>query len=112
MKILIAVITAGLLAACAAPVPMAGSGDSGLIVAGTLANANNPTEMALASIYSRLVVLRKRTANALRSGRLPVSEAERIQKLADEARALADAGQPQKAAEAVLKAEVYYDNVR
>ena len=42
-------------------VPLSGGAVSRSIVVGTLADANNPVEMATAPEYTRLAVLRQRT---------------------------------------------------
>ena len=54
-----------LLSASALAVPLSGGAVSLSIIVGTLADANNPVEMATAPEYTRLAVLRQRTTNTL-----------------------------------------------
>lgn len=75
----------------------ANAGSGGLFALGTLADANNPVEMALAPEYTRLAVVRTRTANRLKavanskesnadSIKSALYAATQVQQLADEAR--------------------------
>jgi len=75
----------------------AGAGSGGSFVIGTLADANNPVEMALAPEYTRLAIVRARTASRLRyianskeSNADPIKAAifaaMQVQQLADEVR--------------------------
>lgn len=86
-----------LAASALADVPLFGSANGGAIILGTLADAHNPVEMAVAPEYTRLAVLRQRTANRLHATvanfRIPADRlrgmleaANQIQRLADEAR--------------------------
>jgi hypothetical protein len=75
----------------------ANAGSGGSFVIGTLADANNSVEMALAPEYTRLAVVRTRTANRLKAIanskesdadaiKAAVYAATQVQQLADEAR--------------------------
>lgn len=75
----------------------ANAGSGGLFALGTLADANNPVEMALAPEYTRVAVVRTRTANRLKavanskesnadSIKSALYAATQVQQLADEAR--------------------------
>lgn len=75
----------------------ANAGSGGLFALGTLADANNPVEMALAPEYTRLAVVRHRTAGRLKalanskesnadSIKAALYAATQVQQLADEAR--------------------------
>lgn len=57
---------------------------------GTLADANNPVEMAVAPLYTRLITVRQRAAWMLKNDRIPVESAVEIQTLADAARQYLD----------------------
>lgn len=98
------ILTALMLAVMAVPalaVPLSGGAVSQSIIVGTLADANNPVEMATAPEYTRLAVLRQRTTNTLLAlagnPRVPkarlqiaVSIATSVQAEADTARRLLD----------------------
>lgn len=102
MKALYAFILILLLAASAFAAPLSGTATGGgPIIVGTLADANNPAEMAMAPEYTRLAVVRQRTARSL--NRLAASSetdpdrleaalfsASAVQRAADEARAKLD----------------------
>lgn len=90
-----------LLSASALAVPLSGGAVSRSIIVGTLADANNPVEMATAPEYTRLAVLRQRTTNALLALagdpsvpktrlQIAVSIATSVQAEADTARRLLD----------------------
>lgn len=75
----------------------ANAGSGGLFAIGTLADTNNPVEMALAPEYTRLAVVRTRTANRLKAIanskesnadaiKAALYTATQVQQLADEAR--------------------------
>lgn len=75
----------------------ASAGSGGSFVIGTLADANNPVEMALAPEYTRLAIVRARTASRLRyianskesnvdSIKAAIFAAMQVQQLADEVR--------------------------
>ncbi len=75
----------------------ANAGSVGSLSIGTLADANNPVEMALAPEYTRLAVVRTRTANRLKALansketdadaiKAALYAATQIQQLADEVR--------------------------
>ncbi len=75
----------------------ADAGSGGSFAIGTLADANNPAEMALAPEYTRLAVVRARTASRLRyianskesnvdSIKAAIFAATQVQQLADEVR--------------------------
>lgn len=75
----------------------ASAGSGGSFVIGTLADANNPVEMALAPEYTRLATVRARTASRLRyianskesnvdSIKAAIFAAMQVQQLADEVR--------------------------
>ena len=75
----------------------ASAGSGGSFVIGTLADANNPVEMALAPEYTRLAIVRARTARRLRyianskkanvdSIKAAIVAAMQLQQLADEIR--------------------------
>lgn len=75
----------------------ASAGSGGSFVIGTLADANNPVEMALAPEYTRLAIVRARTASRLRyianskesnadSIKAAIFAATQVQQLADEVR--------------------------
>ena len=87
------------------------AGSSGSFVIGTLADANNPVEMALAPEYTRLAVVRTRTANRLKAivnskeGNADVIKAAlyaatQVQQLADDARRDLDGLSQRKAVDA------------
>lgn len=98
------VLTALMLAVMAVPalaVPLSGGAVSRSIIVGTLADANNPVEMATAPEYTRLTVLRQRTTNTLLALagdpsvpktrlQIAVSIATSVQAEADTARRLLD----------------------
>lgn len=132
------VLTALMLAVMAVPalaVPLSGGAVSRSIVVGTLADANNPVEMATAPEYTRLAVLRQRTASLL-SGlaadpvvtpiqlRSALIFGASIQANADAARKLLDDTNGTKvltpriseaiaqAREGITRAEITYDNLR
>lgn len=98
------VLTALMLAVMAVPalaVPLSGGAVGRSIVVGTLADANNPVEMATAPEYTRLAVLRQRTTNTLLALagdpsvpkarlQIAVSIATSVQAEADTARRLLD----------------------
>lgn len=102
------ILTALMLAVMAVPAlaaPLSGGAVGRSLIVGTLADANKPVEMATAPEYTRLAVLRQRTALLLprvaadptvttEALRDVLSVAVAIQANADEARALLDqAGQ-------------------
>ena len=98
------VLTALMLAVMAVPAlaaPLSGGAVSRSIIVGTLADANNPVEMATAPEYTRLAVLRQRTTNTLLALagdpsvpktrlQIAVSIATSVQAEADTARRLLD----------------------
>lgn len=98
------ILTALMLAVMAVPalaVPLSGGAVSRSIIVGTLADANNPVEMATAPEYTRLAVLRQRTTNTLLALagdpsvpkarlQIAVSIATSVQAEADTARRLLD----------------------
>lgn len=123
------------LAATASAVPLAGWATSRAVIVGTLADANNPVEMATAPEYTRLAVLRQRTANVLADLaldplatpfqiRAALDFGVSIQAEADAARKLLDGTNGTKvmtqeifdaisqAREGITRAEVAYDNLR
>lgn len=102
------ILTALMLAVMAVPAlaaPLSGGAVGQSLIVGTLADANKPVEMATAPEYTRLVVLRQRTARLLpklsadpslttEQLRDALSVALAIQSFTDEARSLLDqAGQ-------------------
>ena len=104
----------------------------GVIVLGTLAGANDPGVMAVTPEYTRLAVVRQRTAQRLRALvgsdadpdaiRASIFAATRVQQLADEARgrldglARAKSDDPkfrqslEEARETISRAETLYDS--
>lgn len=57
---------------------------------GTLADSNNPADMAAASVYTRLALYRQRAAAYLRNGLIPISQAKAVQAIADTIRSHLD----------------------
>lgn len=102
MKAVYAFVLAFFLSAHAFAAPLSGGAVSGSFHAfATLADANNPVDMAVAPEYTRLAVVRSRTArwlNALTTSseqdadklRSAIFTANAIQRYADEARAKLD----------------------
>lgn len=102
--------------------PLSGNAvGGGIQMFGTLADANNPVEMAVAPEYTRLAVVRSRTArwlNALTTStsqdadklRNAIFSANAIQKYADEARAKLDWLAQSKKDDSAFRAEL--DKVR
>ena len=118
-----------LMALCAFPAfaeneALSGNAQSKSVIVGTLADANNPVEMACAPEYTRIAVLRQRTAIALRAAPSSsgVDAAKRIQQEADASRTLLDAISSEKevtpgvaetlsvARAAILRGETTYDH--
>ena len=85
------VATVALLAACSStPQPLNGAAEAGgLIVVGTL--ATNPCEMRTAPVYTAAQVAVERATHAVRSGALPVAQAEAVLTLGRRAKADLDA---------------------
>lgn len=123
------------LAVTASAVPLSGGAITGSSIVGTLADANNPVEMATAPEYTRLAVLRQRTTKLLLSlaADRAVSRAQlqvavgigaSVQAVADEARRLLDGAGDDKimtpaiadaiadAREAIARGEYLYDSLR
>lgn len=99
MKSLFIVALAALaLSACSTVQPMAGSAQTdSLVSAGTLAFAGT-CEMDVAADYSATTLYRKRAARDLTRGTLTVDTAQKVQALADSARADLDAACPNRQA--------------
>lgn len=132
------ILTALMLAVMAVPalaVPLSGGAVSRSIIVGTLADVNNPVEMATAPEYTRLAVLRQRTASLLSvlaadpvvtpiQLRSALIFGASIQANADVARKLLDDTNGTKvltpriseaiaqAREDITRAEITYDNLR
>lgn len=115
MKAFYAFVLTFLLSAPAFAAPLSGSASGGGFHAfATLADANNPVEMALAPEYTRLAVVRSRTARWL--NKLTTSDADAdklkaalfaanaIQRYADEARAKLDGLAQSKADDPAFRA--------
>lgn len=98
MKTILSFIAVLVLCLPALAAPLSGSaGSGGMFAIGTLADANNPVEMALAPEYTRLAVVRTRAANRLKAIanskeadadaiKAALYAATQVQQLADEAR--------------------------
>ena len=122
-------------AAHAGPISLGGRATSNDIIVGTLADANNPVEMATAPEYTRLAVLRQRTAKVLvglseQPGvtkpqlQTAIQMAMAIQSSADSARELLNGLAGTKtldqkvsdtltaARETIQRGEILYDNLR
>lgn len=102
MKFVLAVFMALFLTASFAADLSGNAGGGGMLMLGTLADANNPVEMALAPEYTRLASVRARTASRLKyianskesnvdSIKLAIFAATQVQQLADEVRKELDA---------------------
>lgn len=89
-SILLALVAALTLAACAAQPPLSGAAPGRAQMVGTLASFGT-FEMELAPAYTRLAVLRHRAAGRLTAGRIDVATARQVQAQADDARARLDA---------------------
>lgn len=122
MKAIYAFVLAFLLAVSAFAAPLSGSaGGSRFQVFATLADANNPVEMAVAPEYTRLAVVRSSTARWLNALTLSTSaDADKLrsaifaanaaQRLADDARAKLDGLARSKKDDAAFRAGL--DEVR
>lgn len=92
LLVISALITMGLSACATSPQTAPIAAKSGSSVAGFATLALFGTyEMELAPVYTRLASLRHRAARSLESGQITVDTAIRVQALADQARAKADA---------------------
>lgn len=91
-RILILIVAALALAACAAPtapLTSAPARDSGVIVTATLAPLGS-FEWQVAPDYTRLATTRRLAARALTNGRISIATAEQVQVEADAARRALD----------------------
>ena len=110
-----------LLTACAGtPQPLGGAADGGgLIVVGTL--ATNPCEMRTAPVYTAAQVATERATHAVRSGALPIAQAEDVLTLGRRAkvdldaacaRGVIDTGLVAAAEDAVIQMQTILGGVR
>lgn len=118
MKLIIAFIAGLALCLPAFAADMSGNASGGGTFAiGTLADANNPVEMALAPEYTRLAVVRTRTANRLKAIanskesnadaiKAALYAATQVQQLADEVRRDLDGLAQRKAVDIGFSAEL------
>lgn len=118
MKLIIAFIAGLALCLPTFAADMSGNASGGGTFAiGTLADANNPVEMALAPEYTRLAVVRTRTANRLKavvnskggdadSIKAALYAATQVQQLADDARRDLDGLAQRKAVDIGFSAEL------
>lgn len=91
-RILIPIVAAFALAACAgptAPLTSAPARDTGVIVSATLAPLGS-FEWTVAPDYTRLATTRRLAARALTNGRISIATAEQVQVEADAARSALD----------------------
>lgn len=132
MKKLLFLLAVLVVAAPTFAVDLTARATSGGFIVGTLADAHNPVDLALAPEYNRLAVVRTRTANRIRAlatapardtqaVQTALEAAVRIQRSADEARSALDdlarhttADAEFQAAlsvarDAILRAETLYD---
>ena len=102
MKFVLAVFMALFLTTSFATDLSGNAGGGSILMLGTLADANNPVEMALAPEYTRLAVVRARTASRLKyianskesnvdSIKSAIFAATQVQQLADDVRKELDA---------------------
>ena len=90
LVVLAAIFVLGMGAACTTTQPLPpGHADAGITLVGSIAPLDS-FEWEVAPMYTRLAVLRQRTARLLRDSRIDIAAAVRVQQYADHARGLLD----------------------
>ena len=78
----------------------------------TIADANDPVEMAAAPVYTELAMYRFSAAKALRNKEIPVEQAETVQRNADAVRVMLDSSVKRKSIDGIKAASVLLDTFK